>query len=140
MLSGYARSDGIVNQITPRSERTAFEPLAPRHTPVTVLPDLQPRPAGVADLDDVTRLDPAVEFETTSAADGADREELPRDERQLVAQPLDYQALARAFPDPQDRDDIVTLAEHAIWSDNRVEHGEVDMIEDLMAALEIRPG
>lgn len=71
----------------------------------------------------------------------------PMDDKQLraylddlVAQPLDYQALARAFPDPQDRDDIVTLAEHAIWSDNRVEHGEVDMIEDLMAALEIRPG
>ena len=71
----------------------------------------------------------------------------PMDDKQLraylddlVAQPLDYQALARAFPEPKDRDDIVTLAEHAIWSDNRVEHGEVDMIEDLMAALEIRPG
>ena len=71
----------------------------------------------------------------------------PMDERELraflddlVAQPLDYQGLARAFPDPKDRDDIITLAEHGIWSDDRVERGEVEMIEDLMAALEVPPG
>lgn len=58
----------------------------------------------------------------------------------LVAQPLDYAELAQAFPDPQDRDDIVTLAEHGIWSDNRVEHGEVDMIEALMEALGVKAG
>jgi uncharacterized tellurite resistance protein B-like protein len=58
----------------------------------------------------------------------------------LVSQPLDYAELAQAFPDPQDRDDIVTLAEHGIWSDNRVEHGEVDMIEALMEALGVKAG
>ena len=69
-----------------------------------------------------------------------DEEELREYLDDLVEQPLDYAELARAFPDPQDRDDIVTLAEHGIWSDNRVERGEVDMIEDLMEALGIRPG
>lgn len=58
----------------------------------------------------------------------------------LLDLPLDYAELARAFPDPQDRDDIVTLAEHGIWSDNRVERGEVDMIEDLMEALGVKAG
>lgn len=58
----------------------------------------------------------------------------------LVERPLDYEELASAFPDPQDRDDIVTLAEHAIWGDARVEDGEVDLLEDLMEALGVRPG
>lgn len=69
-----------------------------------------------------------------------DEEELREYLDDLVEQPLDYAELARAFPDPQDRDDIVTLAEHAIWSDDRVERGEVDMLEDLMEALGVRPG
>jgi uncharacterized membrane protein YebE (DUF533 family) len=69
-----------------------------------------------------------------------DEEELREYLDDLVEQPLDYDELARAFPDPQDRDDIVTLAEHAIWSDDRVERGEVDMIEDLMEALGVKAG
>jgi uncharacterized membrane protein YebE (DUF533 family) len=69
-----------------------------------------------------------------------DEDELREYLDDLVEQPLDYDELARSFPDPQDRDDIVTLAEHAIWGDDRVERGEVDMIEDLMEALGVRPG
>jgi uncharacterized membrane protein YebE (DUF533 family) len=69
-----------------------------------------------------------------------DEEELREYLDDLVEQPLDYKELARAFPDPNDRDDIVTLAEHGIWGDGRVERGEVDMLEDLMEALGIRPG
>jgi uncharacterized membrane protein YebE (DUF533 family) len=69
-----------------------------------------------------------------------DEEELREYLDDLVEQPLDYDELARAYPDPVDRDDIVTLAEHAIWSDNRIERGEVDMIEDLMEALGVKAG
>jgi hypothetical protein len=69
-----------------------------------------------------------------------DEEELREYLEDLVERPLDYDELARVFPDPQDRDDIVTLAEHAIWGDDRVERGEVDMIEDLMEALGVKPG
>ncbi|MCA9710633.1 MAG: TerB family tellurite resistance protein [Myxococcales bacterium] len=69
-----------------------------------------------------------------------DDEELREYLDELGERPLDYDELARAFPDPQDRDDIVTLAEHAIWGDDRVEGREVDLIEDLMEALGVKPG
>jgi hypothetical protein len=69
-----------------------------------------------------------------------DEEELREYLDDLVEQPLDYKELARAFPDPQDRDDIVTLAEHGIWGDDKVERGEVDIIEVIMEALCIKPG
>ncbi len=69
-----------------------------------------------------------------------DDEELREYLEDLVESPLDYADLARLFPDPQDRDDIVTLAEHAIWGDDRVEDTEVEMIEDLMEALCVKPG
>jgi uncharacterized membrane protein YebE (DUF533 family) len=87
--------------------------------------------------DDVARGELAVFARLVGSMD---EEELREYLDDLVEQPLDYDALARAFPDPQDRDDIVTLAEHGIWSDGRVERGEVDMIEDLMEALGVRPG
>lgn len=69
-----------------------------------------------------------------------DEEDLREYLDDLVEQPLDYDELARTFPDAQDRDDIVTLAEHGIWGDDRIERGEVDMIEDLMEALGVKPG
>jgi len=70
----------------------------------------------------------------------SDADELREVLDDLAERPLDYAELAEAFPDPQDRDDIVTLGEHAIWGDNRVERGEVDLIEDLMEALGVKPG
>lgn len=87
--------------------------------------------------DDLSRSELAVFSRLVGPMDEAELREYLDD---LVEQPLDYDELARAFPDPGDRDDIVTLAEHAIWSDDRVERGEVDMIEDLMEALGVRPG
>jgi uncharacterized membrane protein YebE (DUF533 family) len=87
--------------------------------------------------DDITRSELAVFGRLVGSMDEDALREYLDD---LLEQPLDYGELARAFPDPRDRDDIVTLAEHGIWGDDRVERGEVDMIEDLMAALGIRPG
>ena len=69
-----------------------------------------------------------------------DEEELREYLDELCEQPLDLQELARAFPEPRDRDDIVTLAEHAIWGDGRVERGEVEILEDLMETLGVKPG
>ena len=59
---------------------------------------------------------------------------------ELGGRHLDYSELATRFPDRQERDDIVTLAEHGIWGDNIVEPGEVDMLENLMEVLGIEPG
>lgn len=87
--------------------------------------------------DDITRSELAVFGRLVGPMDEEALREYLDD---LVEQPLDYEELARTFPDPKDRDDIVTLAEHGIWGDDRVEHGEVDMLEELMAALGVRPG
>lgn len=87
--------------------------------------------------DDVTPAELAV---LARLAGPMDDEALREYVEDLAERPLDYDELARAFPDPQDRDDIVTLAEHAIWGDDRIERGEVDMIEDLMEALGVKPG
>lgn len=56
---------------------------------------------------------------------------------ELAARPLDLQKLAATFPDPKDRDDIVTLAEHAVWGDDEVDSREWDIVDQLVEALEI---
>jgi hypothetical protein len=48
---------------------------------------------------------------------------------------LDLDRLAALFPDAQDRDDIVTLAEHAAWGDDKLEQRERSLIERLMDRL-----
>jgi hypothetical protein len=48
---------------------------------------------------------------------------------------LDLDRLAQLFPDPVDRDDIVTLAEHAVWGDNRVRREELDLMDRLVEKL-----
>lgn len=59
---------------------------------------------------------------------------------ELSARPLDFDQIRASFPSHQERDYIVTLAEHGIWGDNVVEPGEVDMIEKLMAEMGIEAG
>lgn len=53
----------------------------------------------------------------------------------LAARRLDLDKLAALFPDALDRDDIVTLAEHAVWSDNRVARAEWDLVDRLVEKL-----
>jgi hypothetical protein len=48
---------------------------------------------------------------------------------------LDLDRLAALFPDPIDRDDIITLAEHAVWGDDQVERGEWDLVDRLVEKL-----
>ncbi len=52
-----------------------------------------------------------------------------------AARRLNLDRLAALFPDPADRDDIVTLAEHAVWGDGRVQHEEWDLVERLAEKL-----
>jgi hypothetical protein len=52
-----------------------------------------------------------------------------------AARRLNLDRLAELFPDPVDRDDIVTLAEHAVWGDNRVESEEWDLVDQLVEKL-----
>ena len=48
---------------------------------------------------------------------------------------LDLERIATLFPDPEDRDDIITLAEHAVWGDNRVDSSEWDIVDKLVETL-----
>lgn len=55
----------------------------------------------------------------------------------LAERELDFERLAVVFPGPADRQDIVTIAEHAVWGDNEIEPGEMDVIDKLAEVLEI---
>jgi uncharacterized membrane protein YebE (DUF533 family) len=54
---------------------------------------------------------------------------------ELTKRPLDLARIAEEFPDPQDRDDVVTLAEHAVWGDDDVDSREWDLVDQLVEAL-----
>jgi len=53
----------------------------------------------------------------------------------LSQRPLDLDRLAALYPDPSDRDDIVTLAEHAVWGDDEVDPREWDLVDKLVEVL-----
>jgi hypothetical protein len=42
---------------------------------------------------------------------------------------LELERLAELFPDSADRDDIVRLAEHAVWGDDKLEGREQRLVE-----------
>ena len=48
---------------------------------------------------------------------------------------LDLDRLAELFPEPKDRDDIITLAEHAVWGDNEIDSSEWDLVDQLVEKL-----
>ena len=54
---------------------------------------------------------------------------------ELAGRELDYARLAATFPDPKDRDDIITLAEHAVWGDDQVDAREWDVVDRLVETL-----
>jgi len=53
----------------------------------------------------------------------------------LSKRELDLDRIATLFPDAQDRDDIVTLAEHAVWGDDEVDPREWDFVDQLVEKL-----
>lgn len=57
--------------------------------------------------------------------------------KSAAARRLNLDRLAQLFPDPVDRDDIVTIAEHAIWGDNKVDRREWDLVERLVEKLDV---
>ncbi|MDB4990444.1 MAG: Tellurite resistance protein TerB [Myxococcaceae bacterium] len=54
---------------------------------------------------------------------------------ELSKRELDLDRLAALFPDPKDRDDIITLAEHAVWGDDEVDPREWDFVDKLVEKL-----
>jgi uncharacterized membrane protein YebE (DUF533 family) len=54
---------------------------------------------------------------------------------QLSQRPLDLDRIATLFPETSDRDDIVTLAEHAVWGDDEVDPREWDFVDKLVEKL-----
>jgi uncharacterized tellurite resistance protein B-like protein len=54
---------------------------------------------------------------------------------ELAAAKLDIARLGELFPDARDRDDIITLAEHAVWGDNEVDAREWDLVDKLVEQL-----
>ena len=52
-----------------------------------------------------------------------------------AARRLNLDRLAALFPDPVDRDDIITLAEHAVWGDDTVDRREWDLVDQLVEKL-----
>lgn len=55
--------------------------------------------------------------------------------KSLAAQRLDLERLAALFPEAADRDDIVTLAEHAMSSDGKIERREWSLVARLREVL-----
>jgi hypothetical protein len=53
----------------------------------------------------------------------------------LASRRLDLDRIAELFPDAADREDIVRLAEHALWSDEKGERREWNLIERLIEKL-----
>ena len=54
---------------------------------------------------------------------------------ELAGRELDLDRMAQLFPDMSDRDDIVTLAEHAVWGDDEVDPREWDFVDALVEKL-----
>ncbi|MEM9187627.1 MAG: hypothetical protein AAGF12_00525 [Myxococcota bacterium] len=57
---------------------------------------------------------------------------------ELKEKPLNIPKLAELFPEAKDRDDIVTLAEHAVFGDGKVDHSEWDIVEKLVEGLGVK--
>ena len=56
----------------------------------------------------------------------------------LNKEDLKVARLGELYPDAQDRDDIVTLVEHAVWSDRDPDHKEWDIVDELVETLNIQ--
>lgn len=54
---------------------------------------------------------------------------------ELSKRKLDLDRLAQLFPNPRDRDDIVTLAEHGVWGDDEVDPREWDIVDQVVEKL-----
>ena len=55
--------------------------------------------------------------------------------KQVASRKLDLDRLAALFPDPEDRADVITLAEHAAWGDDKVARREQDLLDRLVEKL-----
>ena len=59
---------------------------------------------------------------------------------ELRQKPLDITKLGELYPDPKDRDDIITLVEHAVWGDDDPDGREWDIVDKLVEGLGVDRG
>ncbi len=57
--------------------------------------------------------------------------------KSVAARRLDLARLAELFPNQDDRHDIVTLVEHAAWSDAKLDRAESSLRQRLIEVLEV---
>jgi uncharacterized tellurite resistance protein B-like protein len=57
----------------------------------------------------------------------------------VAARKLDLERLAALFPDPAERRDIVVLAEHAAWGDEKLVQRERSVLDRLSEVLGVEP-
>lgn len=63
---------------------------------------------------------------------GEDNNDALRDNvKKLSEVPMDFEKLAELYPEEEDRHDIITIAEHGYWGDDRAEPGEMDVLDKL---------
>lgn len=62
---------------------------------------------------------------------GDSKDELRTQVTQLNKLPMRFDKLAEAYPDKQDRLDILTLADHGFWADNNMKFEEMDVLDKL---------
>ena len=51
--------------------------------------------------------------------------------QKLTEVAMDFDKLAELYPDEKDRHDIITIAEHGYWGDDRAEPAEMDILDKL---------
>lgn len=59
--------------------------------------------------------------------------------KSVAARKLDLAHLAAVFTDPDERRDIIQLAQHAAWGDEKLVRREQDVLDRLMEALDSAP-
>lgn len=58
--------------------------------------------------------------------------------KKLSEVPMDFGKLAELYPDEKDRHDIITIAEHGYWGDDRAEASEMDVLDKLAEVFGIK--
>jgi uncharacterized tellurite resistance protein B-like protein len=66
-----------------------------------------------------------------------DADVLRKQVAELSGMEMNWKRLAEAFPERQDRLDILTLADHGFWGDNQMKFSEMDVLDKLAEVLEI---
>lgn len=65
-------------------------------------------------------------------------EDLRKKISSINSSPMSWDGLAAAFPERQDRLDIIEIAEHGFWADNQMKFSEMDVLDKLADVFDIK--